>query len=561
MVKAFPPIKREMLKRGGEDRNPAVQLFGRRFFGDQTVQELLVELLLVVASAKKIGESHFSHRKAFPEIELLRRWPDEKHLEYAPKSRLNLKLFAFLGASKLETRHESHRDHYRKLLSLLKSTKNLEVSGSIERTDVLRTLENLFLGFQGVGSNRTWCANSFFPVVRGLIAGESIWMETRAKASDVKNWDDALGHFSHSQAVFLARGGELLYLQLCNAMGQNTDSIKNWFTEAGISTSERESISEQLYSALEESINSIIDACPETINKLASFIDTEVDSETAEKTDQKRDATPRYTSCGWCPQESWREGLLFAVELIRICDAVIDPVHRLELLEIACAVQVLRSLCAQSARYVSWAEDRRKNASPLGYVWAISDPEGRQTTIKQISRRCVNANQRLIFEAIRNPDIIEVVEKQRQRDKAEGKASWKNPMAPYLGANGADSRYGHKLFLTLSKRIGFVVPKRGAGARFVLNERLLRFIVMSVIRPGDRITYETFKKLVFAHYGLAFDDEMLGQACVWSGTGRLTTIGGNSDTWLIKMLDEAGVLIRLSDSCSMVVNPFNGGKH
>ena len=225
-------------------------------------------------------------------------------------------------------------------------------------------------------------------------------------------------------------------------------------------------------------------------------------------------------------------------------------------MEIACAMQVLRSLCAQSARHVDRFRERRLSGGPLGFVWTVSDPEGQHPVVKQLSRRCVNAIQRLIYDAVRHPDIIAVVEEQRKRDEAEGRP-WRDP---YQGANGADSRYGHKLFLTLAKRIGLVVPKRGAGARFVLNDRLLRFLVMSVIRPGERVTYETFKRLAFAHYGIAVDDEKIGQACEWCGTGRLTTLGGNSDEWLVGMLDAAGVLVRLSDSCSLVRNPFGDGE-
>jgi hypothetical protein len=121
----------------------------------------------------------------------------------------------------------------------------------------------------------------------------------------------------------------------------------------------------------------------------------------------------------------------------------------------------------------------------------------------------------------------------------------------------ADSRYGHKLFLTVAKRIGLVVPKRGSGARFVLNDRVLRYMVLATIRPGERVTYESFKKLALAHYGLAFDDETIGRACTWSGTAQLTTLGGNADGWLTEMLDAAGMLIRLSDSFSLVTNPFD----
>ena len=179
MVDPFPPINLDRVEYRGQDRNPAVQLFGRRFFVDQTVPELLLELLLVATSLKRVGNKRLPSEQMFPDIELLQAWPNRIYLEYAAKARLNLKLFAFLGASKLETRHESHRQHYRSLLNLLQSPENLAVTEIANSLDVLQTLENLFLGFLSVGEERTWCAQSFLPVARNLVAGESIWRETQ----------------------------------------------------------------------------------------------------------------------------------------------------------------------------------------------------------------------------------------------------------------------------------------------------------------------------------------------------------------------------------------------
>jgi len=210
-------------------------------------------------------------------------------------------------------------------------------------------------------------------------------------------------------------------------------------------------------------------------------------------------------------------------------------------------LQVLRSLCAQAARQTERSEDVVDSAGPLGYVWAISDPLGRDTAVKQISRRNVNAVRRMIYDAIRHPTI-----RQTLAEKDQGKVD--------EAYREADRRYGHKLFLTLAKRLGLVVPRRGAGARFVLNDRLLRYLVLSTIRPGQRVTFDSFKRLLLAHHGLAVDDESIGRSCLWSGTSRLTTLGGHIDDWLIEMLDAAGMLIRLSDSCSLVVNSFGTGE-
>ncbi len=553
MVEQFPPIKKEILRKGGEDRNPAVQLFGRRFFADQTVQELLSEFLLVASSIKQIGSARISIDQVFPDFDLLCNWPEKIPLEYAAKARLNLKLFSFLGASKLETRHKSHKQHYRRLLDSLKSSEKLVRSESIDATEVLRTLENLFLGFQGVGGQRTWCAQALVPIARNFIGAESIWKKTRAIADDITDWYEALNYFAYNQHIFLARGGELLYLQICNALRQEEETLRNWAQKNRLSFSNRESSPLKLHNALKNTINSALDACPDTIGKLAAFIDTGIESETAKLTEyDKKSGKPRVTRCGWCPTESWPEGFLFAVEILRISEAAIDPIERLELMEIACAMQVLRSLCAQSARYVGWVQERKKYSGPLNYVWAISDPNGLNNALKQISKRCVNNIQRMIYDAVRHPNIKSVLKEQKNDDAVYG-LEWKDPY------NDVDTRYGYKLFLTLSKRIGLIVPKRGAGARFILNDKLIRFLVMSVIRPGERTRYNTFKNLIFAHYGIALDREKIGQACEWCGSRKLSTLGEESDAWFINMLEASGVLLHLSDAHSLIINPFNNG--
>jgi len=42
MAKPFPPISQRVDDLGNIDTNPAIQLFGRRFFSDQTIPELLL---------------------------------------------------------------------------------------------------------------------------------------------------------------------------------------------------------------------------------------------------------------------------------------------------------------------------------------------------------------------------------------------------------------------------------------------------------------------------------------------------------------------------------------
>lgn len=543
MPRPFPSIKLQNEVKGDEDFNPAIQLFGRRFFADQTVAELLIELFLIATSAKKIGTNDVSETLPLPDLEQLQNWPSNESLKYAPKVRLNLKLFAFLGASKLDTRHETHIQHYQDLVTSLKRADKLGISTSMDVDEVLKTLENLFLGLQSVGGQRTWCAQAFLPISKGLIAAETLWNDTQARHRNDLTWsaitEGFLQFFSFNKHRFLARGGELLYLQLCNALRQDSGAVRKWLYEAGIGCTAEESDTATLHRNLQIALAAVFDACPETVGRLATFLDSGIDAETAENTDFTRDGSPRFASCGWCPEETWREGATFAVELLRISQALIDPIERIELLEIACALQMLRSLCAQSARYGYNVHVQADTAGPLQYIWALSDPDGRDSVTKQISRRNLNAIQRMIYEALRDPAV------RMNHSETDYKE--------------ADKRYGHKLFLTVAKRIGLVVPKRGAGARLVLNDKVLRCMVLGTIRPGARVTYESFKGLLMAHYGVAVDASAIARSCRWTGTAELSVLGGLTDSWLVEMLDASGMLIRLSDSFSLVVNPFGVG--
>ena len=120
----------------------------------------------------------------------------------------------------------------------------------------------------------------------------------------------------------------------------------------------------------------------------------------------------------------------------------------------------------------------------------------------------------------------------------------------------ADRRYGHKLFLSLSKKIGFVIPQRGPGARFVISDRILRFLVLALIQPGDRCTLDTFKQRLFLHFGMAIDGDQFSNSCRWAGIPELVDERHFAGEWFESMLRQAGFLIELSDSVSLVLNPF-----
>ena len=513
-------------------KNPAIQLYGNRLFSDQTVSEFLVEFLLIVFSPKRIGQSSVFD-SALPSLFRIADW-DNEQLEYAPKARLNLKLFSFIGASRLDSRHQTHRAHYKALLEELR--KRIHTAGG-DKEDIIRTIENLFLGFQGAGSGRTWCAQSFLPVSSSFLAGESIWNESAAKRNNPDYWQDVIGnlntYLTMNKHRFLARGGELLYLQVCNALRQPKEQIAEWCGRNDLGLSQNEQDPAWLHAELDEALRGLMRYCPDTLTDLAEFIDTRLDPDTPRQTDGPEDDR-RFVAAGWCNADSWREGYLFAVELLRLMKTNLDVVDRIYLLETACAMQVLRTLAMQSARAPGYKED----IGGPGYRFVVSAPEEKRPVIRRLSQHSVKEVEKRIFQALRGSGI-QLPEDEKERDKI---------------FKQADKSYGGKLFIGLAKRIGFVVPKRGAGARFILNEQLLRLLVVTTVPLGGRLTFDTFKSLLERRYGLVFDANGLDRASQWLN-GKGIYLPADTDKWLQEMLEAAGFLIHLSDSCALIHNP------
>jgi len=511
--------------------NPAIRLFGNRFSTDQTSLELLGEFLLITTSVKEIEGKEL--RSALPPLDDIHSWSNSK-LKYSPKIKLNLKLFAFLSSSRLDSRHLTHREHYTQLIQELKQRIKVD---SNDKTQVVKTLENLLLGFQGAGTSRTWCAQSFIPISRGLVAGEAIWNETKAKSHYAESWsyvlDNTKLYFSLNKHRFLARGGELLYLQICNAMKQNPEAIQAWNLDAKLEFSSEELEPEKLLTRLERGLAKFFSACPKFIDDLAEFIDDKLDPETAAKTDMQ-EQQPRFVEAGWCNSATWQEGYLLAVEINRILSSGLDVMDSVYYLETLFMLHTLRNLIMQSSRCLSNGE-----AKWPGYYMAINRSDEENGTLKRISHQSLKNIEKTIYMAIRShmqgTDIV-------QDEKI---------------LKEADTRSGHKFFLKMAKQAGLVIPKRGAWARFVLTPQILRVLVTTIVPQQGRITYETFKQLIRARWGMVFDEAGFGKCCEWLGVEKVY-LSSDTDAWLLEMLAESGLLMHLSDSCALVLHPNQG---
>lgn len=507
--------------------------------------DTLAEFLLVCASDKKIYKDPFS--TFFPDEETLRDWRTKSAgLSYFPKARLNLKLFAFLESSRLDTRHRSHRNHAEQLWEKL--SEGLDLETPAEKNAFLKTLSALFLGFWGNGASRTWCAQTFLPFCRELLCGEEIWNATKARSDDPADWDEVLDNFSDffdgSKHIVLARSGESLYLQICNALTQTKDEVvEEILSRPGISLSTTEATPSLLKENLTKALASFFDATPKALSDIIRFVDTSTDERTWKKSDYSGER-PRSVSCGWIPLKSWTEGYLFAVEMNRILSANIGIIDKLELLEVECTLQVLRSLASQTYR-----EALTTGGSPDGsdYRILLCDTGSKKRKLKAYSEQALSEISREIQQVVRKPDELEKVRADSANDQ--------NPAKKFKKIYSDADKYAYKLFRKLGKSIGLIVPPRGGTMKFTLNEKILRCMVISLV-PGRRMTLETFKAQMKAHHGFVFDIKGLADSRNWAG--RIDELAGeeSGDAWLERMLEASGMLVHLSDACSLVRNPF-----
>ena len=120
----------------------------------------------------------------------------------------------------------------------------------------------------------------------------------------------------------------------------------------------------------------------------------------------------------------------------------------------------------------------------------------------------------------------------------------------------ADKSHGFAVFRKIGKSMGFIVPRKGSGERLVLTENILRTLVLTLVPAEHDITYDQFKKEVYQHFGIAFDRDSIRLAMKETGNAS-DDPNYNIDAWVSTLLEQAAMLIPLSDSCSLVHNPVS----
>ena len=106
--------------------------------------------------------------------------------------------------------------------------------------------------------------------------------------------------------------------------------------------------------------------------------------------------------------------------------------------------------------------------------------------------------------------------------------------------------------------MGIIIPINGQFMRFTLSEEVIKFLVMSLIPPTSKVTFDYFLDLLYDHFEMVVSAEHYLRAVSEGKAAKcssLTFLSGNKTAFAQK-LKNCGFLRDLSDATAIVENPY-----
>lgn len=477
-------------------------IFGHRLHGDQTLYEYLIEFLLIFISAKNINDLNESGMMRFHEV--------GEELKYYVKPNIGLKRFIFYDNAKKDKSISYDEDAYNFLFSELK--KQLDCDED-EADNIIQAIQDLLRGYAVIMKSRTWCAQQTLPLCPELVFCEAMPNQNYRK-NKVKSCNDMEidTSFEFSQRNFLARGGEVYYLHLMQSL-QNQASNEN-----------RKKMNFLLDKLLTEQSGNI--------SNIAKIIQSTWEEIILKNVTDKKKMYQEF-NITYIPAESYIKCGNYSVdELINYLSSDFQQIKKVDILAKGVMFQVMRMMHCAVVEELQIKQ----------YPWILDMTNNTSSVIKKIAN-----NSYKIVENDFKQAIKKVADKISNNDN--------------IIKNIVDGqKHSLNIFRSKGKELRCIIPIKGSFERFTLSEDILRFLVLSLIAPTEKITFEMFLDRLFEHYNIVIGANQYD---------RFINGNNNSDDLTIKnslyeneicfqnFLKSTGFLKELSDSTSLVFNPYN----
>lgn len=489
------------------------KIFGHRFKQSQSVYEYLLEFLLVLFSEKNLGydrENGIYKRELFPDI-IDGRTP----INYKPNNNVGLKRFIFFPNSKQESQFEIDKDAYNRHLADMKEKIEIDSYDSmITKEYSIQLLQNLLYGFSAVVENRSWFAQSFLPICKSAVTTEIMGVKTKRNkvykeilSNNKKYYEYVDKIFETNRYNFMCRGGEVYYLHILRGI-INYPKFKE---------------------KIESGFNKLINQFKE-LEKLCS----EIQKNWVNSEEIREDSFEVRKTLGTIPDGfSLREEYTLA-ELSSLLHSDMHPFEKVQVLSNGIILQII-IMCYLQARNIS-GKDKGYLIFDVNCYKGNSDEE-----IKKIANSSYRDYEQDIFDA-----LYCTVEGNIKDNKDE-----KETISDAIN----DSV---KVYKKIGKQIGIIRPMNDKFIRFTLNEKVLKYLVLSLVKPDTKMTLDRFMNKLFEHYRIVIGPEEFSKFCKNDNKyNKLDIIffEKNKRDFQI-MMKECGFLRELSDSTSIVENPY-----
>ena len=482
----------------------AIQLFGNRINAGQTLGEYLLEFLLVFAASKaNNGEGRFKfHTKE--QVEKAEDAGNTDGLNYFTVPRNGLKRFIFYNRSKQDSHTAVDDEAYQSMMKML--------TDKCEDPEWVYMLQDLLYGYALVIKKRGWYAQSLAPIAPELLFPETLGLNARKAKSFNTDPINVETDFSYGNHDFLARGGEMYYLHLLYGI---------YKTEEG----------KQYAKIIESGIYNMLTARSSGFSTIASKLQNWwLENQEIDQQDEKNlSKLIRKMNLGFLQDGFGRRSVYSLEELSCFLSNELHPIQRIELMTKGLVLTLLRCMHLQ-AYYKVYPHEQN------GPEWILDlRAENATSNVAKLAAQSYRAAYAEFGNALNI--LAQNIEDEKLRFKSVSDGM----------KDSAD------VFKKMGKEIQLVIPPKGAYERFSLSEDLVRYLVLSLIPPTTKMTFDSFLQKLYDHFVMVIGPEQYNSKTAESGMKGY--LAENKDQFQ-EFLKSCGLLRDLSDATSIVVNPY-----
>jgi len=498
--------------------------------------------------------------------------------EYTRFTRLGLRRFVFYDEWE-KTRHPFD-DRARQLLqqALEKRVANDRDSDQ----DPLKLARALLRSFSAVEEQRSWYAKSLFPAHHNLL----FWEALRKRATKYRDLRSAEGvppklldaEIAFDVRNFFARGGEIYYLILSAGTQNNPDRRR----------------------AIAQRLKELLNDHNQVLGLLAEIIDQAWQEQvsTGPSSDNGHDKKGRL---GWIPDPDCPLYVTIAEDVDTLLQADLDPLETLDLL--AHLIGFHLTLYIYHRAHPDATPERHADGTcrdacrPVLLADALEGADGgvirsaSATLFREQEARIVKKAREYVHQQVQawaqglnsHEDVAHILLSEAQAHfhlsglhkstrhlfehrvdellKEFRDASARINPATFIGRY-ADAladllmRDFRKNFLgvhrKLAKSVGFVAPRKGPGARFVLGDSLLKALTMANLSPGTGMTYDDFLYRLYERYGIIVGPDEARQSGLFDRQRIDAEYYNRNKAALLEKMKRADLAVEYSDATALV---------